>query len=423
MEEMGLRDFIKVIWSAKWLIAIITAVCLVLGSVYAIVIMDSSFRAKTLLSVYPLKINANTAIVGIDSVTVDFLTLAPNSATETYLEQIKSSSVLEPAVKALESVYGLSYSVTDLKSKTSIDTPKNTNLIYIQAVDENSENAKKIANSVSNSFISYTQNLVTEYAEDSVRFYEEQFLDEENNISDILFEIVEFESLHKGVETIKDDLINKKYILNSHIRDLVSLEIDIKTNNTGLETAVDLLEKTQPFIVVVKAIGDETILAEALNEDGSYDLNKLSDNVIIEQVINPDYGKLVGRISDYKITLAMDLKEKELLTSNIELMEIEINTLQRDLLVAESEFKSISNKLNIAERARDEYQISLKSAVDFQNAGIGEKSVILVSSAESAVPEGQSKVVIILLAVIAGLMLGVFAAFIKNALKTDKKSI
>lgn len=422
MNEMSLRDFLEVVWSAKWIIAIIVSICLIFGAVYAVFVMDSSFRAEVLFEVSPLNENPYSSIFVKNSASIDFLTLQPNASPEMYLEKIRGPKVLDSAINELESVYGLSYSIKDLKSRISINAPKNTTYIYIQAVDENSENAINIANSVSDSFIKFTRNAVMEYAENTIITYEEHLQEEETDIAEILVEIAEFEAVSNGVDAMKDDLANKKYILNSHARDLIALEISIKTNSTGLEMAVNLLSDTSPFITVVKAIGDDAMLAEAQNEDGSYDLSKLSDNIIIEQVVNPESTKLASMVSEYRITLAMEQKKKEILISDIELMEKEIDMLSKNLMTAESKYKSISNRLNIAEKARDEYQIKLKSAVDFQNAGIGENSIRLISPAVSAAQEGKSKAFVILLSVIAGLMIGLFAAFIKNALKSEKES-
>lgn len=420
MEEMGLRDFIKIIWSAKWLIAIITAICLILGSLYSVLFVDSIYKARAVLNISPVKLEEEIKTAGSDSGIIDFLTSSPNAAENIYLEQVTNTQTLNSALNELESLYGLKYSVAELRRKVSIETFKGANRLYVNAIDENSENSVRIANSVSKAFMLYSQKLIEGYSENLIDFLEWELQDEEKTIQGVLTEITDFESQNGDVEAIREDISNKKSILNSHKIDLAALEISIKTNSTGMETASDLLEKTPSLITVVKAVGDETILAEALNEDGTYDFSKLTENLIIEQVINPERSRLESRISEYKIMLAMDNKEKELLIKDNVLLEKEIFQLQGDLIAAESEFKSIINKLAMSESARDNYQISLRAAIDFQNAGIGQKSIKLVSEAESAVSEGQNIVVIILLSLIAGIMLGVFAAFIKNALKEEK---
>ena len=57
MEELSLRDIIEILLKGKWIIAIVTAVCVIFAGVYSFAVLDKQYEAETMLMVSPVALN------------------------------------------------------------------------------------------------------------------------------------------------------------------------------------------------------------------------------------------------------------------------------------------------------------------------------------------------------------------------------
>lgn len=421
MEEMGLRDFIRIIGKGKWLIAIVTVVCLVLGSLYTVFMIDESYQAEAVLGISPVNYTDGGNNIGSVAGIIEYLSLDPGMAMASYLEQITVAPVLHDAADILKDEYGLNYSIGGLKKRISIAAPKNTNLIYVRATDMDGDKAVMIANAVTESYIEYVSNVLDGYVQESLDFIKSQLELEKENVSSVVDEMTEFLSGSGSAEEIKNELAATLAALSSYKSQTMAIEISIPLAEAGLNAAEARLSELPQYFTVLKAVGDDKVLSEVLMENGSGDFSDIADIVMVEQVVNEAYIVLMEKISNYKTSIGENREKLDILNSKMTDLQSIVDNLQSILPVKEDEYKMLSEKLIIAEQTRSLYQNSLKIAETKMAANIGDKSVRLVARAEYAVADSPGKAIIIIGAGLAGLLLGIFGAFIMNALKEEKK--
>ena len=96
MEEISLREIVEIILKGKWIIAVITAICVVASVVFSFFVLDSTYEAQTMLMVSPVA-TGNRTITEDDRIgeVVAALSMYPGLTADTYKEQVKAPEVLQ----------------------------------------------------------------------------------------------------------------------------------------------------------------------------------------------------------------------------------------------------------------------------------------------------------------------------------------
>lgn len=133
--EIDLGELITALWEKAWII-ILTAVVLA-GFAFLVTKFFITPKFKSTTSIYVLARQNESTLTTSDL-------SASTQLTQDYAQLIKSRTVAENVIKNL----GLDISPESLLSKISVDTKTNTRIISISVLDENPEDAMKIANAV-----------------------------------------------------------------------------------------------------------------------------------------------------------------------------------------------------------------------------------------------------------------------------------
>ncbi|MGX1982288.1 capsular polysaccharide biosynthesis protein [Thermolongibacillus altinsuensis] len=137
-ETISLRELVEIILKGKWLIAIITAVAVLIAALASFVLIDPVYSAKATVSInnglVPGKQQGET-----DSYFNEIITPAA------YIERVKSPQVIEAAIKksGLEK-----YNVKQVESNLTIESVQNTNLVHITLKGTNPSDVKKMLDSI-----------------------------------------------------------------------------------------------------------------------------------------------------------------------------------------------------------------------------------------------------------------------------------
>ena len=142
MEELDLKEIFNMFWTRILHIIIIVLIFMVIGILYSYIYVTPEYKSYT-----TLLLATSTGETGTDTITTSDISLN-NNLVATYSELIKSKTVLREVINNL----GIDISEGALKSHVSVSAVKSTQLIQINVVDKDPNQAKIIANEVASVF-------------------------------------------------------------------------------------------------------------------------------------------------------------------------------------------------------------------------------------------------------------------------------
>lgn len=151
MEELDLKEILKIFYEKKFLIIIITLLCMVIGGLYSYFMMEPKYKAST--TIVLTKTDTTTTTTKLNTNEEQSITerdiLINQSLVSTYSEIVKSSTILEQVINNLSH---LNLSKGKLRSNTEVSSVEDTEVIKISVVDENPNDAAEIANEIAKVF-------------------------------------------------------------------------------------------------------------------------------------------------------------------------------------------------------------------------------------------------------------------------------
>jgi capsular polysaccharide biosynthesis protein len=336
-EEISLKELILILIKNLKIILICTAMALVIALVYLFGIAKPVYESSV------------SGIISIpQTIESKFGTYTfPSINKMDYINIVTSHEVLSKTKEIL----GSDSSVEGLRSRISIVSEKDMNGFSISVLSDTPENARILA----------------------------------KTLSKVLIEELEYRYKENAIEAFLRDLdVSSKQLAEN-----------IKTNQLVLEGLEDQLTKVDPVITLKKMLtSNPTLAAEIANQRG-VDLADLSDEVMYEEYINPNYTELEAVVIETKTALN---STKVLLESK----ELLINELNKE-----------AEGMQLYKTTGDASKLN-NSTLDIL------RSKILINDTPSFSMNAVSpkKTLTLAIASIFGLMVGVFVAFFKNYWKT-----
>lgn len=423
MEEISLREYIEVILRGKWIIAIFTAVCILLSSLYAVFIMEPVYNAKTVLMVSPVNIKSAEDKENKFSELVDSLSQYPQMTLDTYKEQIKTPAVLNAVIKELKLDEKYEMTRSDLASIIEVESPKNTNLIYVNVKNADPQLAADIANVLSNKYVDFISEKLQQQTGKSAEFITKQLEMEKQNLEKATQELTAFLAKPRGVDELKQELNSKLTQLTEFKTKVTQVKIDVESTSGALAKARQALETTPKTIKTTKSLASDPLMSQVAVENSGSQLKNLAGLQMTDEQLNPAYTSLLTAVKNYEITLAQYTTQLDSLKREIEARQKEIEQLQAELAEKENQFEILNHEVELAKQTRDAYQQKLKEANIKQSAEIGRSSVIVVSDALPPARPVSNKKLIVAIAGVLGIMISVFAVFFMEYWKSSGKDL
>ena len=144
MEEIDVKELLKTIWNRKLIIIIVALIFAIIAAIYSFKIQKPKYQANTTVVLTKAGNTENSA----DAVTSTDVTMNQDLVA-TYSEIIKSNSVLGQVIDNLQ-IEGLTEN--DLRQNVTVEAVEETEVIRITVVNEDAENAARIANEIGKVF-------------------------------------------------------------------------------------------------------------------------------------------------------------------------------------------------------------------------------------------------------------------------------
>jgi succinoglycan biosynthesis transport protein ExoP len=421
MEEISLREIIEIILKGKWIIAVITAICVILAAVWSFFILESTYEAQTMMMVSPIA-TGSSKITEDDRIgeIVAALSRYPGLTADTYKEQVKAPEVLQ----YVKDEAGLEMTLEQLGKKIDVEAIEKTNIITISVKDRDPELAARIANIVSEKFTAFVSETNRKQAQKAAEFIKAEQDREKVMMDEAHEKLKNFLALPRGPEELRLELNSKLSQLTSYKNEINSADVDLKIEKESLAMAESLIAITPMYIKVDRILADNNILLGIVRDATGKPISEIAGIAMTEEQVNPVYVELAGMVNTFKLSIADKEARVKSLQEAIASLQNEIEDIQAELAEKQKTYDQLQHEYNLVKKAYDAYRENYKEAMIMQSAEYGKSSIVVVSEAVPPdSPVAPNKKLNVAIAFVLGIMVSVFFVFIREYWQTSGKEL
>lgn len=423
-EEISLRELIETLIKGWKLIAIITAICVLVAGIYSFFIIDPTYEAKSVL----MASFATDKLVNIskngDSVEgiLNTISTYPVLTIQTYKEQIKSPKILQQVIEDLN-LSEKEITRVGLRDMIALEAIKDTNLIEIKVSSSDPELAANIANAMSTRFTEFVTDLSKQQASKSSKFLKAQIESEKSKLDEASLELKRIMAQPRGVDELASEQAAKLTLLSEYKVGVVEKEVALNKLKAGLAAAEEELKNTPQILVTNKSVSEDQLLGRIVSEKNNMSAAEASSITMKNEEVNINYIELSTKVAEYKILVSETTKELELMKSKIDQTQKEIEKIQSELAEKKHELNLVQRNVDIAQGTYDAFLKKYEEIRVAETTEMGESTINIVSPALVPIrPVGPRKMLNVAIAGVLGIMLGVFIAFFKEYWKNSAVS-
>ena len=297
-EEISLRELIEVILDGWKIIAIITAIAVIIATISSVFILNPEYESKAMIT----KSTISDRLSNLDfnekdiKELLDSESIYPFMNINTYKDQNKKPAVLQAVINELN-LDEDTYTTRSLKNMISLNPIEETDLIEIKVNTSDEELAQKITNTLLNK-----------------------------------------------LQIAMDRMATKHEI---EIYDYISKELNLKLEKqqSSIEATKKELEETPKFIITRKSLSEDPFMNQVASEEYNRTFEDAGEMGMISENLNSTYVHLSTRLSDLKINISDINKELEQFKTLKENKQKQFNTLSLENNKSTSAIKSSSIKI------------------------------------------------------------------------------
>lgn len=422
MEEISLREIIEIILKGKWIIAVITAACVIVAAVFSFFVLENTYEAQTMLMISPVA-TGNRNVTADDRIgeVVAALSSYPGLTADTYKEQVKAPEVLQYVIDeaGLDDI-----SLEQLQRKINVEAIDKTNIITISVKDKNPDKAATIANLVSDKFTEFVSETNRMQAQNAAEFIKTEMEKEKVMMDNVHEELKNFLALPRGPEELRLELNSKLSQLTSYKTQLNSTIVQLEIEKSYLKEAQRLLEDTPMYIEVERVIADNSVLLGIVKDATGKSTAEIAGLKMTEQQVNPAYTGLINQVNNLKLSTAEKEASVENMQQAIARLQEEIEDIQAELAEKQQTYDQLQHEYNLIKQTYDAYRQNYKEAMIKQSAEYGKASIVVVSKAvlpES--PVAPNRKLNVAVAMVLGAMISVFIVFFREYWQTSGEEL
>jgi len=424
-EEISLRELIEIILRGKWIIAAITVTAVIITGIYSFFIISPTYEARSTLMVSPLvQGNAPSRQDSAYDTLLSYLSQYPQMTLETYRVQVTNPHILNQVIDELN-LNREEYSLNTLRNMINVEAIKDTNLIRISVKDKDPEMAARIANTLAPKYVDFLSATLQEQMGKSAAYIQKQMQEEERNLEAATEELKNFLAQPQNVAELQKDIDAKLELITQFKTKLIELDVEEKALKASLESARASLAKEPKYLELDKSILDDPVMA-GLASGKTGDMSNAAGLTVKSQEINENYTLLSAKVADLEVALAGIASQKTALASNIQKTQSELEQLQAALAKKQTEYNRLQQQYTIAQETYNTFLQKYQEARITTSSKIGDANIMIVSPAiVPDSPVAPKKMLNMAIAMVLGLMLGVFVVFFMDYWKNsaEPKSI
>lgn len=396
-EEIDLREVFNVIIKWKWLIAAITVLSVIIAGIVSFLIIAPIYESKTVLMAVTASEKVGykqTDDENLEGV-VNTISRLPEMTLNTYLGQLKNTSLMETVLEKT-GLDKADYTTNMLQKSISGSILPDTNLIEVTVTNTDPVIAALIAETLSEEFVKFISEKNSNRTNQSLVLLQEQIKLSESELDLANENLMDLSNRERSVKLIEQELDAAIADLVKYKSELTQTRIDKDGSQAAYYQIEASLANTEKYII---------------------------DESTFSSVANPAYTSLVEELNHEKQELAR--AEAALLATNNEiiLLEEEIKYLQAEQTEKKIEEDKILREVNRLEHSHELFTDRIAQNQIMQSLDIGENSILIMQPAtEQHTPVKPNKKLNLAIALILGLMAGVFLAFILELFDNNIKT-
>ncbi|HHV30634.1 GumC family protein [Acetivibrio mesophilus] len=420
MEELSLREAIEIVIKGKWIIAAVTAICIVISLIISVFVIDPVYEAQTMLMISPIKKSeAQAEDINNFSPLVDAISRYPEMSIDTYREQVKAPAILQ---YIRDEMNMKDVPLSKIASKISVNAIKNTNLLTISVTDVNPDIAAQIANLVSERFTKFVSETNQKQAVSSAEFIENQMQKEKENMEKLSEEYKNFLSQPRGPEEVKMELDSKLLKITEYKTQLSQIKVDENATRASVNSARSLIGKTPQKLITDSTLLTDELLSGVIKEKTGLTSEDLANIKMSTEQINMIYVELSNMLNQLEVQLSNLEAQRMNIEQVIQECQKEIENLQVEYAEKQQEYDILKLDLDLSKEAYNAYQQKYKESMIMQSAEIGKSSIVIVSEAIPPInPVAPKKVLNVAIAGVLGIGISFAIVFIREYLIRSKK--
>jgi uncharacterized protein involved in exopolysaccharide biosynthesis len=419
-DEISLVHYIKILVKRKGIVLVVFLACVIPTAVVSS-IMPEIYEATASLMILPSKIQS-----GLSATRVSLDAQAspnqdrrsrrqsrPTISIRTHKALVKSNTVLERIINKLKLTdrSGVKLTPDDISGALGIEEAKpseETNILQLKAEDDDPRVAKEKANAWAQEYIEFSRQLIMGEVKGTGDFVSDQFEIAKQNLIQAEEKVKDFQDENK-IDIMEAEVAIRKGKLNDYRKELIELEIALKTKADSLRELQRKIQEQDKF-VVSKAITDDALWQR---EDKQRNLDDLDKRKLRSEEVNPIYQSLESRIVNTEIELNTLRPRIEYLRKSLRVTEEQIGELERTANQKKFDLAQLRRQVDIYRRTYDNLSAKIEEARIAKAMELGE--VKLVSPAvEPRYPIKPKKGLNLATSALVGLALGMLAAVLKE---------
>jgi len=410
--ETNIRELIETIWNGKVLIAIITVATVIISTIVSFFILPEIYQAQAVVTVTPIAIKVSALQ---DSVSiVDYLATMPITTKANYVQQAKSTEVLEDTIKKLDlkDSSGNYISVSSLSSAVTVTDVTTSNIFQITVNYGNPEKAQQIANTLSQSFADYVAVKTNEQFKEVADSITEQRAEGEKILLEQQQALETYRTNNQNIDVLKGEVTNIVSQIIVYNCNLVSIETQIASDTTTLQ----VLENASQSGSII--LSEDYNLSIDLNKD----LDEVGQNLVNIQPGDLNESLLSININTIQTRLISNQSQKQELDIRIPELESSLTEAQTLLTNEEYKFNAINADMTVAQLNFTTYNQRNREVQTYLKSDIGKTIIQVSSEATPGIRVSPNEKRNIAVAGIFGLCLSVFIVLFRNYWRRTKVS-
>ncbi|MBA2123903.1 hypothetical protein B9J78_03050 [bacterium Unc6] len=419
-DEINLHNYIEVLIKRKKIILSVFFIFIITTAIVSLY-LPKVYQSTTSIMITPSRVQAllspADASLDIEGRTSAGVTLQPAISLSTHKTLLRASPVLEKVIDKLRLTDKLGQPLIfdDLIKRLNVKEITGTNILQLEAKDNDSKMAREITNAWAQEYIKYSGELISGTVKGAGDFVTEQFEIVLESLTRAEEKIKEFKNKYR-LDLMQAELSIKKEKLKREKEELINSGIALKTKEDSLKELKKGIEGEEKFVIISKAITDDA-LWQKIDKEGR--LGNLAEKKLMSENINPLYQDLKTRIVNIQIELNTLEARLGHLDKSVELTAKEIDELGRVIHQKEFELTQLTRQAEIYKRTYENLAVRIEEVRIAKAMELGEVKIVSPAT-EPKRPIYPRKMLNVSISGVLGLFLGVFVAFFQEFWKKGK---
>lgn len=401
-EEIGLREYIKVLIKRKSVIILIFLTAVIATTIVSYFIMEPVYQANTVITVLKPKIE-NSIISEL--------------SLEDYRNLIKDIEIEEELVRKLNlNKPPLEITPYDLERMLTIELQKSNNIIKMNLQASEPKLCKDIVDTWATLFVEKNKTLyfdevknVNTDIKEKLKLAEQEYFEIEENTKKF--------TNTSNIGMIKSEIRSKiAKVIESKSR-LIDIDISFEIEKAKERQIAVELSKQEKLLSLNKSIIDDQFFRRLISKitDDNFDIANFT---YISEERNPIYYNLTQQLISSNITITTLQTEKNQLEKNLNLLSLELTKLKEELVEKEITLSRLIIEYIAKEKL---YNYFYKQSEEMRLSLAVETDLLKIANLayEPKSPIKPNKKLNILIAGFLGLFIGIIAAFFIESWKKE----